>query len=47
MTMPDPDRLHLLVLSSFLDNWRWYLQHLGDRFNDATDNAMTTQPERS
>lgn len=33
--MPDPERLHLLVLSSFLDNWRWYLRYLGERFNDA------------
>lgn len=24
--------VHSLVLSSFICNWRWYLQHLGDRF---------------
>ncbi|KAL1979978.1 hypothetical protein VTN96DRAFT_4843 [Rasamsonia emersonii] len=45
--MPDPERLHLLVLSSFLDNWRWYLRYLGERFNDATDAAMTMQPDEA
>jgi hypothetical protein len=27
-------RLHLLVLSSFFDNWRWYFRYLGDQFSD-------------
>jgi hypothetical protein len=28
----DPYRLHLLVMSSFFDNWRWYLRYLGESF---------------
>jgi len=28
----EPYRLHLLVLSSFFDNWRWYFRYLGDQF---------------
>lgn len=28
----DPYRLHLLVMSSFFDNWRWYFRDLGDAF---------------
>lgn len=30
----EPYRLHLLVLSSFFDNWRWYFRYLGDQFSD-------------
>lgn len=30
----EPNALHLFVLSSFLDNWRWYLRHLGERFSE-------------
>jgi hypothetical protein len=28
----DPYRLHLLVMSSFFDNWRWYFRDLGEDF---------------
>lgn len=28
----DPYRLHIVVLCSFLDNWRWYFRYLGDNF---------------
>jgi len=28
----DPYRLHLLVMSSFFDNWRWYFRYLGEDF---------------
>jgi hypothetical protein len=28
----DPYRLHLLVFSSFFDNWRWYFRYLGNQF---------------
>ncbi len=28
----DPYRLHLLVMSSFFDNWRWYFRCLGEDF---------------
>ena len=27
----DPFKLHLLVYSSYFDNWRWYLQFLGEQ----------------
>lgn len=27
-----PYRLHLLLLSSYSDNWRWYFRYLGDQF---------------
>lgn len=27
----DPFRLHLLIYSSYSDNWRWYLRFLGDQ----------------
>lgn len=29
-----PAMLHRLVLSSYFDNWRMYLRHLGDRFSE-------------
>ena len=29
-TRTSPLLLHVLILSSYLDNWRLYLQHLGD-----------------
>lgn len=43
----EPNSLHLFVLSSFLDNWRWYLRHLGERFSEMNDEALTTQPEEA
>lgn len=32
MFCQDPYRLHLLVMSSFFENWRWYFRSLGDTF---------------
>jgi hypothetical protein len=36
-----PLKLHLLVLSTYFSNWRWYLQDLGDVFSKMEDKAMT------
>lgn len=41
----EPYRLHLLVLSSFFDNWRWYFRYLGDQFSDENNQAMIVKPE--
>ena len=30
----DPFRLHMLPVSSYLDNWRWYFRYLGEEFED-------------
>ena len=37
----NPLRLHVLVFSSYFDNWRWYLKDLGDQFSKMEDKAMT------
>lgn len=37
----NPLKLHTLVLSSYFDNWRWYLKELGDAFSTMADKAMT------
>ena len=29
----NPFRLHLLLFSSYFDNWRWYFRHLGKEFS--------------
>lgn len=42
-----PYQLHLLLLSSFFDNWRWYFQYLGDRFSHENNRAMIVKPENA
>lgn len=39
----EPNSLHLFVLSSFLDNWRWYLRHLGERFSEMVGKTLEWQ----
>ncbi|KAF8848232.1 hypothetical protein BDZ45DRAFT_606259, partial [Acephala macrosclerotiorum] len=41
----DPYRLHLLVMSSFFENWRWYFRSLGDAFTEENNLAMIIKPE--
>ncbi|KUJ15959.1 uncharacterized protein LY89DRAFT_587507 [Mollisia scopiformis] len=41
----DPYRLHLLVMSSFFDNWRWYFRNLGETFAAENNSAMVIKPE--
>jgi hypothetical protein len=37
----NPLKLHTLAMSSYFDNWRWYLKDLGDAFSTMADKAMT------
>lgn len=30
----NPYRFHLVVLSSFFDNWRWYFRYIGKAFGE-------------
>ncbi|KAH6682289.1 hypothetical protein F5X68DRAFT_263268 [Plectosphaerella plurivora] len=39
-----PAMLHHFVLCSYLDNWRSYLRHLGDRFSAENNNFMVPHP---
>ncbi|GLB02242.1 hypothetical protein AtubIFM57258_003584 [Aspergillus tubingensis] len=39
--------VHSLVLSSFICNWRWYLQYLGDRFEKYNNKALVDLPDES
>ncbi|KAF8244930.1 hypothetical protein K440DRAFT_557560, partial [Wilcoxina mikolae CBS 423.85] len=41
MPWANPMRLHLLLLSSYLDNWRWYLSDLGRDFLKTQNTALT------
>lgn len=36
-----PAMLHHYILSCYLDNWRAYLRHLGDRFSKVVREAMS------
>ena len=36
-----PFRLHALIFNSYLDNWRWYFRHLGDRFEKEVSSTLT------
>ncbi|PYI11466.1 hypothetical protein BO78DRAFT_413930 [Aspergillus sclerotiicarbonarius CBS 121057] len=42
-----PILLHSVVLSSFTCNWRWYLRHLGDQFEEYNNKALVALPEES
>lgn len=35
----NPLRIHILLLSSYLDNWRWYLKDLGNTFLNIVSKA--------
>ncbi|KUJ18809.1 uncharacterized protein LY89DRAFT_780813 [Mollisia scopiformis] len=39
----DPLRLHLLVFSSYIDNWRLYLHDMTRQFLELEDNLMTSE----
>lgn len=41
----NPFRLHLLLFSSYFDNWRWYFRHLGKEFSRTNNKAMVIKPE--
>ena len=32
--LADPSNLHLLIASSYVNNWRWYLRYVGQSFED-------------
>lgn len=38
-----PSVLHALLFSSFFDNWRWYLRHLGTKFGEQVEAFSLTQ----
>jgi len=38
----NPIRVHILLLSSYLDNWRWYLKDLGHTFLGIVSNLFVT-----
>lgn len=44
-----PIKIHSIVLSSFIGNWRWYLRHLGDQFEEYVRLTFTSSssPTRS
>ena len=31
----DPEILHVMLISSYIENWRWYLSQLSEKFQDA------------
>ncbi|EPE32292.1 Magnesium transport protein CorA, transmembrane region [Glarea lozoyensis ATCC 20868] len=39
-------KLHLLALSSYIENWRWYLKALSDEFEEIADQALTLEFSR-
>ncbi|KAF7175058.1 hypothetical protein CNMCM7691_006462 [Aspergillus felis] len=42
----NPASLHSLVMSTFSGNWRWFLRHLGYRFEPYNDRAFGMTPEK-
>jgi len=42
-----PYQLHMLLLSSYFDNWRWYFRYLGDKFSIENGRAMIVKPENA
>lgn len=44
--LEDPFRLHLLPFASYLDNWRWYFQYLGQDFSKTNKRVMTLELEQ-
>ncbi|KAF2671065.1 hypothetical protein BT63DRAFT_207541 [Microthyrium microscopicum] len=43
----DPSRLHLLVLSSYVENWRPYITFLADSWEDENDLALGVEPQKA
>ncbi|CAF9911789.1 MAG: hypothetical protein HETSPECPRED_000445 [Heterodermia speciosa] len=37
----NPFRIHMLLFSSYLDNWRWYFRYLDEEFEGMNDEALT------
>jgi hypothetical protein len=42
-----PSRLHLLLLSSYIDNWRQYITFLADTWEDENDLALGVEPQKA
>ncbi|KAI4163923.1 MAG: hypothetical protein LQ342_002420 [Letrouitia transgressa] len=38
-----PYRLHALAFAAYLDNWRWYFRHLGEKFSKMVRVFVTTK----
>ena len=43
----NPYMVHLLVLSSYLGNWRWYFRHLGSDFQRKNDDVFALDLQSS
>ena len=44
--LQNPYHLHSLVLSSYLENWRWYMKYKGEQFSTEVRIVINSVPER-
>jgi len=43
----DPSQFHSLICASYIQNWRWYLRHLGELFEQKNDPAFALDHMRA
>lgn len=43
----NPIKLHDTLLICYVDEWRWYLRDIGERFNGENNRAMVVRPEKA